>query len=329
MSFNADPAERLIASPPDGVSARARRSLAPFALSLLVHVSALAILFFEPSLTAEAQRDEEIPVEVVVEPPPAPPPQETPEPQPEPEKPPPQEKQKPPQQKIVEDEKPAFDAPRAPNEETVEREAPDQETRSERAAPPNDQKAAKPSSEQNPDPERQVATQAEAQAAPPKSEDEKADAEIIELAERKPEAPLDEKQGQVEVKASPEPKRTKSIADQIASLAPVPDFKIAGSSKPAPVSGGTAKTSYLSVLFGMIMRHMHIPPHVRGKATPYQGVVAFYVDATGNLTHQAVYQSSGFPALDAAALAAVRRAAPFPPPPSGHSQGIQFHYTPR
>lgn len=325
MSLKADPAERLIEQP--SARAPARRSLVPVALSLLVHVSMLAILFYEQSLTkSEAPRDEEIPVEVIAEPPP-PPPQETPEP--EPPQPKQKEKEKPPQQKIVEDEKPAFDAPRAANQETVERETPDQETKAERTAPPDEQKAAKPSPEKNADPERQAATQSAPQAELLKSEDEKADAEIIEKAEPKQEATREQKQGQVEVKASPEPKQLKSIADQIASLAPLPDYKIAGASKPAPVSGGTAKTTYLSILFGMIMRHMHIPPNLRGKAAPDQGVVAFYVDAMGNLTHQAVYRSSGIYDLDAAALAAVRRAAPFPAPPSGHPHGIQFHYSPK
>lgn len=326
MSLKADPAERLIAPPSARVPAR--RSLVPVALSLLVHVSALAILSYEQSLTRnDPQRDEEIPVEVIAEPAPAQPPQETPEPPPEPEKPQPEQKEKPPQQKIVEDEKPAFDAPRAANQETIEREVPDQETKAERAAPPDDQKAAKPSPEKNPDPERQAATQSAPQAALLKSEDDKADAEIIEKAEPKQEPAPDEKEGQVEVKASPEPKQSKSIADQIAALAPVPDFKIAGSSKPAPVSGGTAKTTYLSILFGLIMRHMHIPPNLRGKTAPNQGVVVFFIDPTGNLTHQAVYRSSGFAALDAAALAAVRRAAPFPAPPSGYAHGVQFHYS--
>jgi TonB family protein len=335
MNLQADPAQRLTTSPKErALEERAlaprRRRFAPLALSLLVHAGVLALLLYEPALLLDtAPREEETAVEVVVEPPPQPQPEEQPpEPEPEPEQ-QPKPKEKPPQQQIVDDEKPAFDAPRAPNNETVDREAPDQETKAERAAPPDRQVAAKPSPDKNPDPERQAATQSPPEAAAEKVDEDKPDAEVVEKAEPKQEARLEEEQGQVEVKASPEPKKLKSISDQIASLAPLPDYKVAGSSKPAPVSGGTAKTTYLSILFGMIMRHMHIPPEVRGKKAPNHGIVAFYVDERGNLVHQAVYRSSGFGSLDAAALAAVRRAAPFPPPPSGHSHGIQFHFSPK
>jgi protein TonB len=57
-----------------------------------------------------------------------------------------------------------------------------------------------------------------------------------------------------------------------------------------------------------------------------KGVVAFYIDEMGNLTHQAVHQPSGAPDLDAAALNAVRRAAPFPPPPRGLPHSMLFSY---
>lgn len=328
MSLKADRAERLIAPPREDAPAPPRRSLVPIAFSLLAHAGVLAILLYEQSLTAAPPREVETPVEVVVEPPPEQQAQEQPPP-PEPEQPKPEPKEKPPQQKIVEDEKPAFDAPRAPNQEKVERESPDQETKTARAAPPNDERASKPSPEKNRDPEQQAAAQSAPEIALQQAEEDKPDAEIVEKAEPKQETKPDQKQGQVEVKASPEPKKLKSIADQIASLEPLPDFKVAGASKPAPVSGGTAKTTYLSVLFGLIMRQMHIPPHLRGKNAPNHGVVAFYVDERGNLVHQAVYRSSGFSELDAAAIAAVRRAAPFPPPPSGRSHGIQFHYSPK
>lgn len=329
MSLKADRAERFISPPEEEPAAAtpARRSLVPVSLSLLAHASLLAILLYEQSLVPAAPPQEmETPVEIIVEPPPQQA-QEQPPPEPEPEPEQPKPKEKPPQPKIVEDEKPAFDAPRAPNQEKVERESPDQETKAARAAPPDDQLSSKPSPEKNRDPKQQSAAQSAPEIALQQTDEDKPDAEIVEKAEPKQESKPDEKQGQVEVKTSPEPNKPKSIADQIASLEPLPDYKVGGASKPAPVSGGTAKTTYLSILFGLIMRHMHVPPHVRGKPTPNHGIVSFYVDERGNLVHQAVYRSSGFSDLDAAALAAVRRAAPFPAPPSGRSHGIQFHFS--
>ncbi|CAN2535409.1 hypothetical+protein [Methylocapsa aurea] len=331
MSLRADPAERLTTPPPES-EAPTKRRLAPIILSALVHIVVLAAFLLEQLLLSNEipTQEQEIPLEVVAEAP-QPPPQEPPPPEPEPEKeqPKPEEKQKPPPpQKLVDDEKPAFDAPRAPNQETAEREAPDQQTKSARRDPPNEQHAAKPATEKSADPQKQEAAKEKPEPATPKAEEDKADAEIVEQAQPQLEARLDDKQGEVEIKASPEPK-PKSIADQLASLEPLPDFKLGGSSKTAPVSGGTAKTTYLSVLFGLIMRHMNIPPSLRNKTTPNHGVVVFFIDEGGHLTHQAVYRSSGFPDLDNAALSAVRRAAPFPAPPYGHPRGIQFHFDPK
>jgi len=50
--------------------------------------------------------------------------------------------------------------------------------------------------------------------------------------------------------------------------------------------------------------------------------VAFEVDGAGNLLGAALQHSSGYPIVDAAAVAAVERAAPFPPPPSGGTTGL-------
>ncbi|WP_159729130.1 TonB family protein [Methylosinus sp. Ce-a6] len=333
MSFRADPAERAIAPPENEASAK--RPLAPIILSVLAHILIVAAFLLEQLLPTNenSPQEQEIPLEVVAEAPQPRPPEEQPRPEPEqPEpQPEPEEKQKqepPPPRKFVDDDKPAFDAPRASNQETVERDAPDQETKAQRRDAPNEQRAAKPSPEKSADPQMQQAAKAAPSPATPKADEDKPDAEIVEHAEEQKEARLDALRGELDIKASPEPK-PKSVADQLASLAPLPDFKLGGSSKPAPVSGGTAKTTYLSILFGLIMRHMHVPPSLRNKTTPNHGVVVFYIDESGHLTHQAVYRSSGFPELDSAALAAVRHAAPFPAPPYGHPRGVQFHFDPK
>jgi TonB family protein len=335
MTLQADPVDALIPTPDDEtVAPPRRRPLAPILFSLLAHLVVLAVILYEQSLLAlQTPQDQEVPVEVIVEPPPQPPPPEPepqPEPEPEPEKeqPKPKPEEKPPQQKLILDEKPAYDAPRAANRETVQREAPDQETKAQRQAPPDTARASKPSPETTADPQQQQEAKAEMAPEAPKAEEEKPDAEILEQAKPEPKPQPDQKQGKVEIKASPEPK-LKSISEQLAALEPLPDFKFSGASKPAPVSGGTSDTSYLSVLYGMIVPHLHIPPHLRGKRPPNVGLIQFYVDGAGHLTHQAVARSSGFPELDAAALAAVRRGAPFPAPPAGHALGVIFHFAGR
>jgi protein TonB len=70
-------------------------------------------------------------------------------------------------------------------------------------------------------------------------------------------------------------------------------------------------------------------PSVGGKGGT--AVVSFGVTTGGGLAYARLARSSGMPALDQAALAAVRRSAPFPPPPSGATArqlafSIPFHF---
>jgi protein TonB len=50
-------------------------------------------------------------------------------------------------------------------------------------------------------------------------------------------------------------------------------------------------------------------------------MVSFGVSRSGGLSYVRLARSSGVSALDQAALAAVRRSAPFPPPPAGVPAG--------
>lgn len=318
MTLKAETAERLIPPREPAAPARNRRFAAVLAACFLLHMLLLAFLLREDQAAAPAAPPvEEIPVELVTEIPPV----EKVEPPPPP---PPNEKT--PKQKVKDDEKPAFDAPRATNKDTIEREAPDKETQSPRVAPPTKQTATKPAPAKAPP----AAQEAEAtpQDAPPKPADDTPDAEPLDKAEPEPQVKPQEKPA-AKAKAPPVKAPAKSVADQLAALSALPDYRVGAASKPAPVTGGTANTTYLSILFGLIMRQMHVPPAVRASHMAVEGIVAFYVDEMGHLTHQAVYRASGRPDLDAAALAAVRNAAPFPAPPRGDPHAIWFHYDTR
>jgi protein TonB len=295
-------------------------------LCLLLHFIIVAVILWHDRLVAlnAPPLVEEIPVEVVVEPPPPPeaPPKEEPPPPPErqqQQKPPP-----PPPQAPTKLEDPAFDAPKAESKSKSEVDAQEQkELKTPRNEPPTDKTAQKVEKPEGLKDALAEDEGAKPDPAPEKPLDDKADAEIIERAEPS-----------TEPKDKPEPAdkkpakkgEGKSIADQVAALAPLPNFQLAAPPKPSPVGGGQAKTTYLTILYGLIMPHMHIPPRVRAMQIPAKGIVAFYIDEMGNLTHQAVYKSSGAPDLDAAALMAVRRAAPFPPPPRGLPHSMLFTY---
>jgi protein TonB len=316
--------------PRAGGGAPRPRFLAFVLLGLLLHLALLAFLLWEDKRNALAPPVEEIPVEVITEPPPPePPPQEEKKEEPPPPEPPPPEKKEqqkspPPPPPPPETEKPAFDAPKAESKAKSEVNAPEeaQETKTKRNEPekfaPKDEKP-----QGLKDAEDDADGDKKPEPAPQKEVDDKPDAEIIERAEKTP-TPIDKPEAK---DAKPAKKGdAMSIADQVAALAPLPDFKLAAPPKPSPVGGGQAKTTYLTILYGLIMPHMRIPPRVRELQMSSKGVVAFYIDEMGNLTHQAVYKSSGLPDLDSAALAAVRAAAPFPPPPRGLPHSMLFTY---
>ncbi len=302
------------------------RFLAFVLVCLLVHLAVLAFLLWEDKQTNFAPPVEEIPVEVIPEPPP---PQEKPQEEPpQPPEPPPQEKQqqqqKPPPPPI--EEKPAYDAPKAESKAKSETDAPQEEkdVKTPRKAEPTEKVVPKDEKPQGlKDAKDDADGDKTPEPTPEKQVEDKPDAEIIERAEKTP-TPT-EKPEKKDTKPAKKGEST-SIADQVAALAPLPDFKLAAPPKPSPVGGGQAKTTYLTILYGLIMPHMRIPPRVREMQMSSKGVVAFYIDEMGNLTHQAVYKSSGAPELDAAALAAVRSAAPFPAPPRGLPHSMLFTY---
>ena len=88
---------------------------------------------------------------------------------------------------MVEDEKPAFDAPREANKETIEREAPEQHTEAQRLAPPTEQSAKTPAPPQPPEATANAEVQAPQEDAPVKPADENPNAEALDKAEPAPE----------------------------------------------------------------------------------------------------------------------------------------------
>jgi protein TonB len=315
-ALGAAPINPLASSPP--AKGPNPRFLGFLAICLVAHAALLAFLLRQDSVSALlAPPVQEIPVEVVVEPPPEPAPPPTPQ-QPEP-----------PQPKAPEAyEKPATDAPRAANKEKIERESAAEQTKSSRVAPQKPDQAVAPTPPKEKSPAQESAPQPapESAAAPPV--ETQPDAETIARAETKPQPIQEQDQTKAETKA-PATQGEKSVAEQIASLTPLPDYELGAAAAPSPVSGGKAKPGYLSTLYGLIMPHMRVPATARAARVGGKGVVTFYIDEGGHLVHQAVYRSSGVPELDMAALAAVRSAAPFPPPPPGLPHALQFTYTTR
>jgi protein TonB len=344
VSLEAKAIERMI-DPPQLAAPRRGRFVFVLGICFAVHAAIFTLLvILDAILLPSETRTQETPVEVIVEPPP-PPPQPKPEPQPQPqpkpepqakeEKPPeekpkekpPQEKPQAKQQQQQPHEEPATDAPRAESPEKVNRPAQDKQTKALRKAPPSDQTAQKPSPEKRPSPVEGAAPQVSPEPPALKQAEDKPDAEVTESAEidhDKPDQnePRAESQGETK-------KGAKSLADQLTNPEPVPYYQFSGAAKAAPVTGGTANTTYLSTLWGLIVPTMRIPERIKENHLRGDGILVFNVDIKGNLTGIGIQHSSGFADLDAEALAAVRRAAPFPPPPRGLTYSISFSFTSR
>jgi periplasmic protein TonB len=114
-------------------------------------------------------------------------------------------------------------------------------------------------------------------------------------------------------------------APAVALAAPVPT---APQSAPAPAERAAAPAmasvarptsaavaNWERLLVAQLERHKRYPPQARGKVG--EARLAFSIDRTGRVLASRIVHSSGSEALDQEALALVRRAAPFPPPPVG------------
>ena|GEM_PF-731194 len=338
VSLKADTAERLV--PPLAHQAENRRTLI-FAAG--VHLLLLALLFFvDLSLSWAPKEEQEIPVELVAEMPPEPTPEAEKTEKKEPAKPrelqqdlvtPPTVKPKPPPDQVkLEDVPMAVDAPKFGNDNKTLKGEPEKETKGPRVATPP--KLIKPQPTQDKPEEEKAVSRAEEKAPteqssePLKPADDTPDAEALDKAQIKPPTkPQIKSKAKEPSKDLPVQGHKQTVAQQLAALAPAPSYSFSSSAKSAPIGGGTEKASYESLLLGLIKRRLHIPPGSRASHLILQGAIFLSVDSTGNLTHQAVFRGSGDPSLDAACLAAVRQAAPFPAPPRGLAESFIWGYS--
>jgi TonB family protein len=276
-AFKADPEERL--TQPQAPMSGFRYAFA-LVIAAMIYAGILSLLFVANWLDAdEIPVSQEIPVEILVEAPPLAPP------------PPPHQEKSPeaPTARPPEDQ-PATDAPRAANEEKVQREAADEATKAPTPVESKDQ----PAPSQADDPVKGGAPNAAAAESSAPSE--------------------------------AEPNPPKAPSPQFPTFASVPDIEVSGAAEKTPIAGGKAKATYLTILYGMVVAHMRMPPGLSAGSPHPEGAVVFTVDGFGNLIQRKVVHSSGYRELDLAAMSAVAQAAPFPSPPQNAPIALRFTY---
>lgn len=307
MDLSAPADERLLESPEPSKSAVKGRFALILFFCLLLHafVISLFIHFDKPDNSPPAAQ--EIPVEIIVEPPPP----KKPDPAPP--------KSEQPAKQATLDEKEATDAPRAPNDEKVQRDAKDKASHSPQVKPTPEPADPKPAKDPAPNSDKTIAS-SKAEESAPKLKDDQADRAKPAEAQR-PEVPDQTKAEQ----AAPQPKQPTAAQNPMATFAATPDYSFAPSSRFTPVTGGNAAPTYLSIVYGMVTSHIHLPNVPPGRAHT-MGEIDFDVDFGGALIRARIIKTSGLPEIDAAALAAIRAAAPFPLPPTGSGLSLRFRY---
>jgi len=133
-----------------------------------------------------------------------------------------------------------------------------------------------------------------------------------------------------EPKPSAKPPTAARPAARLEPTARPPGARAAASaaSAPAPARGAAEPAAYRNALMAKIWAAARYPEAARERGATGVATVRFALDGVGAVTLAALAQSSGDRALDDEALAAVRRASPLPPPPTGapraYSAPIRF-----
>ena len=311
MTHETLPNPTLVASEDQRFLARPKRgafwSRSRFGVILLVVLAAHGALLVyllrrDRDASFETAKLDETPVEIVVEPPP---PLQPPPP------PPPKQKQPDPPNPKEEIEKPAFSAPRAPNEEKVETNRTDQKTQAPKAPTPPQEGQPKPP-QQASRPQEEAKSDAKEDAAA-KPEEDKPDAEALDKAKPK----VAPKQAAKPAKPAPKTKKTFDALASLSGSSSLPDFTFAKPTAKAPVYGGTEDVRYLAIIQGLIMNKVRTLPRLNRYQEGGQVAVVFHINDDGRVLSMGLGQTSGNPEIDRMALNAVSQAAPFPPPPRG------------
>ena len=114
------------------------------------------------------------------------------------------------------------------------------------------------------------------------------------------------------------PEAAEDLESREASAPPAADGLLASQyAASATVSGtrGAAEASWQGVLLGHLERYRRYPPDVRRAGQQGIAQIGFKVDSQGQVSDITLVASSGHALLDEAALSAIARANPVPPPP--------------
>ena len=106
----------------------------------------------------------------------------------------------------------------------------------------------------------------------------------------------------------------------------MPDVDFGGVAITSPVTGGDAKSTYLSTLYGLIVPRLRVPAVAHAYGRRLTGAIGLSVDGRGRLISRFIVEGSGSLELDEAAMQAVAAASRlFPPPPHRCADRDEIH----
>jgi protein TonB len=295
-AFVADADLRLDA--PQARRGEGARHAAAMLIALFLEALVFALIAIERPLPA-APQVVEIPVEIVPEPSPSPTPA--------------------PDLQSQEYEKPATDAPREGKSDHDDDNVADKEKPSKPPPPPAPpQPSPSPTAAAAPPaPAPELPKAAEAEAPPP-----------VEASPPPTPAPTPSPAQAKPAEAPAPPPKPSVLAVLPKTYDSVPDIDFGGAAMRSPVTGGNARATYLSMLYGLITPRMHAPAIAHAFGRRLTGAVAFVIDGRGRLMQRYVVERSGSMELDEAAMKAVAAASKlFPPPPRGVPVGVRYTYS--
>jgi protein TonB len=300
MVLAAPPEEHLLEGPPPRMAAATRRFVLIVFFCFLAHASVISLVGRFGGRGVPMPTEQEVPIEVIEEPPP-----------PKEPEPPAANKEQQAKQAIL-DEKEATEAPRASakKEKDVLGGAP--EAANEKTKPKPAESAG---NLDKPIPAKEQEDSAQ------QTKNDRPEGEPQKTAEQ----PRPDAQDQTKAeKTAPQPEKRQTAAQTPAAAAP--NDPVAAALGYSPVGGGDAKTTYLTTVYGMVAPHLDLKKVAAGR--PHKtGEILFGIDYGGALLGAKVIKSTGLRDVDAAAVAALRAAAPFPLPPTGSGITLSLKFS--
>lgn len=123
--------------------------------------------------------------------------------------------------------------------------------------------------------------------------------------------------------ARPKPKqddaRTRHTTETTRTGKPTTTAARTNSASGVGVGRSSANPNYYALVAAHLARHKQFPSDARSRSDQGRAVVTFGLDGGGRVTFVRLTRGSGVPSLDQETQAMVRRASPFPAPPSGQA----------